>query len=335
MITRPSIVVVTRPTRLQALRGRWVTDAQIKFRIGLAHAHEEVRREGSRGGESGRIAAIAPAKAQAEFDEYEQEERTYKRSLERLEHDLEFGLRLKFLQREHLPNYDFWNCSVVVVVGQDGLVANSAKYVGDIPIVGVNPDPRRYDGVLLPFQLSQARAAVARVLEGKHQSRSVTLAEVNLNDGQRMLAFNDFFVGCAGHTSARYTLECDGKVEAQSSSGVLVATGAGSTGWLSSVFNMAAGVARMLGAEVKSRLELRWEDRRLLWAIREPFASKYSGANLVAGVQERDQSLVVESLMPERGVIFSDGIEKDYLEFNSGAIARIGVSSQSARLVTG
>ena len=77
---------------------------------------------------------------------------------------------------------------------------------------------------------------------------------------------------------------------------------------------------------------LSWEDRQLAWAVREPFVRRHSAASLVYGrVQEHDE-LVVESLMPEQGVIFSDGIENDYLEFNSGTIARIRVSEKAARL---
>jgi hypothetical protein len=37
--------------------------------------------------------------------------------------------------------------------------------------------------------------------------------------------------------------------------------------------------------------------------------------------------------MPQAGVIFSDGLESDFLEFNSGTIARISVSPQRANLV--
>ena len=38
---------------------------------------------------------------------------------------------------------------------------------------------------------------------------------------------------------------------------------------------------------------------------------------------EHGEEIVVESLMPSGGVIFSDGIESDYLEFNAGAIGRV------------
>ena len=50
---------------------------------------------------------------------------------------------------------------------------------------------------------------------------------------------------------------------------------------------------------------------------------------------DEGQELIVESLMPDGGVIFSDGIEKDFLPFTSGTITRVRVSSQRANLVIG
>src|SRR5262249_36548416 len=156
------------------------------------------------------------------------------------------------------------------------------------------PDPDRFDGVLLPFQLPEARSAVSRVLEHRARTRDVTLAEVNLHDGQKLLAFNDLFIGATSHVSARYVLRAGRQSEPQSSSGMIVSTGAGSTGWMSSVFNMAAGITRSVDEADKSskkgaglerprdrRLELKWEDRALAWAVREPFISKTSRAELV------------------------------------------------------
>ena len=66
-----------------------------------------------------------------------------------LTRELDFGLPIQVIDRQYLPTIDFDMCTVVVVIGQDGLVANTAKYVGDVPIIGVNPDPDRFDGVLL------------------------------------------------------------------------------------------------------------------------------------------------------------------------------------------
>jgi len=332
----PSIAVISQQTRLAGLKARWATTGAASFRLKQVRAHaRELRAAAASQGAAAAALQDDSVDALAAFSEYEQEDLAYHQTFDLLRRELDFGYPISFVGREHLPSFDFGRCLLVVVVGQDGLVANAAKYVGDLPIVAVNPDPKRFDGILLPFRVDQARHAVRRTLENNAKLREVTLAEVNLNDGQRMLAFNDFFIGCRTHVSARYTLRVGARSEPQSSSGLIVSTGAGSTGWLSSMFNMAEGFAKWMGGRLQPRPRLQWEDRRLLWVVREPFRSKHSGAELVAGVLKEKELLIVESLMPSGGVIFSDGVEADFLEFNSGNIGRLGVSRQRARLVVG
>jgi hypothetical protein len=246
---------------------------------------------------------------------------------------LDLGLPLQYLDRSLVPTYRFGPTDVVVVLGQDGLVANVAKYARAQPLLGVNPDPERYDGILLPWQAPEVRPAVAAVLEGLGAYRRITLAEAALNDGQRLLAFNDLFIGARTHVSARYRLHAGSVVEPQSSSGVLVSTGAGSTGWISSVFNMAAGVTAFVGGRGTKGVRLDWEDPRLLYAVREPFISRHSTARIVAGYVPQGGELVLESLMPTGGVIFSDGIESDFLHFNAGTSARVRAAREHALLV--
>ena len=302
------LVIVSRKTRLQGLIERFNTRSQAKFYI--EHA----------GGD---------------FGDYEREDDAYRRALAVLQTDLGFGLPQQLLDRGLVPTFEFREEDLVVALGQDGLVANTAKYVGSQPIVGVNPEPTRFDGILLPFQATEAKTAIAKVIEGKALIREITLAEVQLNDTQHLLAFNDFFIGARSHISAQYRIEHKKCSEIQSSSGVLVSTGAGSTGWVSSIFNMAAGVARFSGGRSGDAVQLPWEDRRLLYVVREPFISRHSQAGIVAGMLEQQDELVLESLMPNAGVIFSDGVESDFLEFNSGSIARVHAAARKARLVVG
>lgn len=337
----PTIAVVTQPTRLKGLEARWATRSAAKFRVRQAVIQERLEQPAAKN-QRGRSARQSPAElaeaqkaGDAAFAEYEQEDAAQEQTLERLKRELDLGYPLKFLDQEYLPTFDFRGCIAVVVVGRDGLVANAAKYVGSAPIVAVNPDPWRNDGILLPFQPDQTRQAIQGTIDGRARIREVTLAEVRLNDGQRMLAFNDFFLGCRSHVSARYVLRAGDRDESQSSSGLIVSTGAGSTGWLSSVFNMAEGFARWAGLQLEHRVQLTWEDRRLVWVVREPFRSRQSQAGLVAGFLNQGEELVIESLMPSGGVVFSDGIESDFLEFTSGTTARIGIADQRARLVVG
>jgi NAD kinase len=304
------IVVVTRRTRLEELVDRFNTLPQAKFYI----EHMGL-----------------------DFSDYEREHQAFCSSARRVLRDLDgLGRKVQRIDWTFLPNFLFAPTDAVVVLGRDGLVSNTAKYLDGQAIVGVNPDPARIDGILLPFAPAEAVKGVERVLAGKASWHEVTMAAVELNDGQRLLAFNDFYLGQRTHVSSRYSLSLRGKVERQSSSGVLVSTGAGSTGWFSSTQNMAISVSGLLLGEQAPAapiLRLAWDDPRLAFVVREPFRSRSSGVSLTAGLLEAGEELLLESHMPEGGVIFSDGVEADALAFNSGAAAVVRAADRKARLV--
>lgn len=328
------IVLVTRPTALQGLVARHATASQAAFLMVRA------KQSAPRASKPASLKAMAEEDdaladlAMDAFAELEQEDQNYSAMKAQLRNRLEEFAPVHVLDRKYLPNYVFGPQDVVVTLGQDGLVANTAKYALGRPIVAVNPDPRRIDGILLPFTVDETPPVVRRALRGEAPVRQVTLAEALLNNGQRLLAFNDLFIGARTHVSARYRIEFDGRSEQQSSSGVIVSTGAGSTGWLSSIFNMGAAIGRLAGtAAAVKPVKMAWEDSRLLFVTREPFASKASGVTLTSGVIEGDRELIVESSMSKEGVIFSDGVEADFLDFSSGAITRVRPSSEQAMLV--
>lgn len=325
-----TIAVVTSETRLRGLKRKRATAGAAAFVLEQTVKQKLVAREAIGNADQD---AFLLADAAASFQEYEEEDQLAQHALKHLRKTLDFNLPLTFVSREHLPNFQFDRCLAVVVVGQDGLVANTAKYVKNAPIIGVNPDPKRNDGILVPFSPEDAREVVQSVIKGTAKQRTATLAEVNLNDGQRQLAFNDFYIGNKGHASSRYTISDQRSAEPQSSSGIIISTGAGSTGWMSSIFNMVNGVAQWMGNSTHDGLKLEIDAHKLLWVVREPFISRHSQAQLVAGVIEKNNELIIESLMPNQGVIFSDGVENDFLEFNSGSIARIKVSNQGSHLV--
>ena len=300
------VVLITRKTRLDELVEHFNTRAQAKFYI--EHA----------GGD---------------FSAYVLEHDAYQQSLDVVKRSIETGLRIQVMDRSLAPTYVFSKNDVVVTLGQDGLVANAAKYVGGQPIIAVNPDPERFDGILLPFAPVDLHASLQRTLAGKMRLRSVTLAEAKLKDGQRLLAFNDLFIGAATHVSARYRIRYGDKRENHSSSGIIVSTGAGSTGWLSSIFNETSGIVSFLGGAKVEPLRMEWEESKLLFIVREPFVSRHSQSTIVAGSILPHSPLALESHMPSGGVIFSDGVEADHLDFNSGAIANIRIAEEKANLV--
>jgi NAD kinase len=301
-------IVVVNKTRLEALIERFNTKAQAKFYI--EHA----------GGD---------------FADYEKEHEVFHRSLDEVTKSLFRELKLKVVERKFITNFLFNEKDLVVVVGQDGLVANTAKYVNGLPILAINPDKSRNDGILLPFDMTNFETGFVKLMKGKATFKNITLAEARTNDGQRLLAFNDLFVGPGSHTSARYKITYDRKTEEQSSSGIIVSTGAGSTGWLSSVLNMANGVQSTFNniRQAKTKISMPWDTNELAYVVREPFLSKHSGIELSAGMIHDKTRLEIESYMPSNGVIFSDGIEADFISFNSGTKVKIGTAEQKARLI--
>lgn len=304
------IILVTRQTRLEGLIQQFNTRAQAKFYI-----------EHSGG----------------DFGLFEQEHQAYHAALSQLRQPLARMAKLHVIERAYLPNFIFSAEDLVVTIGIDGLVVNTAKYLTGQPLVAVNPDPDIIDGILLPFDVARAVPAVERALNGKMETRAVAMAEARLHDGQTLLAFNDLFVGRNDQISARYRISCRQQSEEHSSSGVIISTGAGSTGWLSSLFNMANGMMAGFGG-LETPLQppcMPWDSDRLAFVVREPFVSKRSGAKLVCGQIGAESPLRLESVMPSGGVIFSDGVASDFLSFNAGAVATIGLSQHKTHLVIG
>jgi hypothetical protein len=174
-------------------------------------------------------------------------------------------------------------------------------------------------------------------MRGSVQTTPISMARATLNDGQTIDAVNDLFIGPRSHGSARYHLQLGQASEYQSSSGIIISTGAGCSGWLRSIVAGAWQVAQYFGAEGTQpnaeQTALGWGSDRLWFTVREPFTSRTSQASIVFGQIRPGEELVITSHMPDYGTIFSDGVESDYLAFNSGAIARIGLANRQARLI--
>ena len=315
-LTENKIVLVIRETRLEELKVRFNTVSQARFYI---------QQQGGN------------------FEDYEQEDAVYHAAVQLAHQQLSLLGRVQVVPRTFIPNFIFGPDDIGVAVGQDGLVANTLKYMHGQPLVGVNPDPARYDGQLLPFRVPDLAKVIPEVFRRSRPTKTVTMAKASLNNGQTLYAVNDIFVGPKTHGSARYTIHHEDQVERHSSSGVIISTGMGSSGWLTSLL---AGARAITAAARKVQpsdqppkrqtspsVRFPWDADHLCFTVREPFPSKTTGASVVFGQVSSDAPLLIESHMPERGVIFSDGIEADFLEFNSGTKVQITVAERKGVLV--
>ena len=300
------IIIVTRKTALQELKRKYNTIEQAKFYI------EHIG---------------------ADFSDYLTEDKNYEQALEAVKKAAEKNGRVQVVDRGFVPNMIFGKDDIVIAVGQDGLVANVMKYLDTQPLIGVNPDPHRFDGVLLPFAPKDMSKLLPDVIRGARKCREITMALAETRDGQRLYGVNDIFVGQKTHISARYELNFNGHRENQSSSGIIFSTGLGSTGWYKSIIAEAERIAALYGkTEIKYK-PIDWAADMLMYTVREPYPSRFTSAQTVHGILRAGDEFKITSRMPENGVVFSDGVEEDNIAFNAGTELTVSVADKKGRLV--
>ncbi|WP_295693457.1 hypothetical protein [uncultured Maricaulis sp.] len=294
-ILTPRAVLVTRQTDLDLLIGRHGTLGQVEFFL-RSHDRE-----------------MEPLMGQADAQ---------KRALLTVQRSIPQDWRYIEIDRSDLSRFLFAEGDIVIAIGQDGLIANLAKYAHGKPVVGVNPAPDQIAGLLVAHRADQLRSLLPRVADGAAAVQHRTMVEASLSDGQRLLALNEIFVGHRSHQSARYTLTHAGSIERQSSSGVIIATGTGSTGWARSIIELSG-----------ARVSIDPSDTKLAFFPREPWPSPTTGNSLKYGLIKPGEALSLTSEMNESGVVFADGIEDDRLAFDRGLSVSIKRAHETLQLI--
>lgn len=217
------------------------------------------------------------------------------------------------------PEETFDGYELVVSVGGDGTVVDTSHYIeDDTPLLPLRSDPGSH-GALCQYGADEVEEGLDAafddpVIEGW------TRAAVDY-DGETAYALNDVFIADKHSMEvARYTVT-DGDVEEEHmNSGLVVSTGAGSTGWY-------ANIPGSEGAFPADAEELRYIERE---PIRE------DGQELNMGTLERDEELVIRSKMNVEGIISVDGDREDLLfDFPRGETARIRVADRPLQVVSG
>lgn len=290
----PRVVLVTRPTQFDLLVARHGTAAQANFFLE------------TRGQE------LQPLRAADELQAA---------AVQQVTSATPTSWRRARVARDELARFLFEPDDIVVIVGQDGLVANTAKYLEGQAVIGLNPNPEAYAGVLVNHPPQAIADLLGDIDAGRARLQRRAMAEAVIEGGFRLRALNEIFVGHRTHQSARYTLRYADQAERQSSSGTIVATGTGSTGWARSIHR-----ARQSSLHLPSPT-----DPRLVYFVREAFPSPCTGCTLTEGLL--DGMVEITSEMNEGGVVFGDGIEADRIDFSWGQTVRIGVAAATLNLV--
>ena len=292
----PRCVLIERPTEYQELLARHGTRDQARFFLArraqsideLASRHERHRAHHQRV-----LAAVPPE------------------------------WRRVSIQREDLDRFLFEPDDIIVILGPDGLVANVAKYLDEQPVIGLNPQPDTYPGVLVTHPPEAAGQIMRDLHGGRARLEHRTMVGARLDDGQSLTALNEIFIGHASHQSARYTITFGGRSERQSSSGVIVATGTGATGWAASLHLERRSALPMPGPE----------DPPLAFFVREAWPSPTTYTTITEGLITPPAGLALTSELGNGAVMFGDGIETDRIHLDRGQQVELRRADRALHLV--
>lgn len=292
----PRCVLVERPTEYRDLLARHGTREQVRFFL---------------------------AQRDIALEEVEQRHLAYNEARAAVLGAIPPEWRTATVDRAELDRFLFTDDDIVIALGQDGLVANAAKYLNGQPVVGLNPNPDRNAGILVTHPPAATADLLADLAAGRAQIDRRTMVSATLDDGQTLLALNEIFVGHQTHQSARYALRVDQRQEHQSSSGLIVATGTGATGWATSINRQQTQPVELPAPQADC----------LAWFVREPWPSPTTGTALTAGLLTEDQALEITSELGDGAVAFGDGIETDRLHLDWGQRLSIQVAPQTLHLL--
>lgn len=339
----PRIIIVTRQAVIESLQARYGTISNAAYSLSVSDSYLD-------GG--GAAAAIAEASAgtrQAKLT-YEQGARNVRRAgasrsvstsnktydqirssssrinaaIRTVQSIIPNDWRRVSIRRDDLANFLFEPDDIVVCVGQDGLVANAAKYLTfNQPVIGINPEPGVNPGVLVPWQSAEFEEAFEYAIH-KEYTDPRGMVEAVCDNGQTLVCLNEVFIGHRSHQSARYYIEANHLTERQSSSGVICFTGTGATGWASSCYQTYSSHPPDMPSP---------QDKYLGFFVREPWQAGMYGATIRAGVISAGTEFMIRSEMEEGGVVFGDGIELDYMELSYGRVVVVKPSAQQLNLV--
>ena len=149
------------------------------------------------------------------------------------------------------------------------------------------------------------------------------MVEARTADGQRLVALNELFVGHRTHQSARYRLNVGKETERHSSSGLIVATGTGASGWARSI-----ALARHEEDRLPGPL-----DAEVVYFVREAWPSVATGAGLTSGRLAPGETIGITSEMSAGGTVFGDGVEDDRIDLGWGQTVEVGRAAVTMRLV--
>jgi NAD kinase len=200
--------------------------------------------------------------------------------------------KLRFTKACRGTSLDYSRYDLIITIGGDGTFLEAARHVKEGTVWGVNSDPIWSVGRFCSGTPKNFEILLDKILAGKATVKKFNRLSLSFSDGtQSMNVLNDILI-CHHNPGAmsRYFLTVGRTREEQRSSGVWIATAAGSSGGLHSA-----------GGKV-----LPQESKEFQYRPRELYRGKNIHYHLKGGILKPTQRITMTSLIRE-GVVFVDG----------------------------
>lgn len=212
--------------------------------------------------------------------------------------------------------------TVVVALGGDDHFKHVAQFVGDRLVLAVNPDPWRSDGALTSCMSEELPDVLDALTSGNYTVEEWTRLEALLDGKPIGQCMSEVRLSESDVDDMSHHRVCQGDACAeQKGSGLLVATGAGSTGWFRS-----AGRYQFPHGNEFGRTE-----RLARYILREPHSGRLLSENMWYGEVTPKQSLLIESLNDGAATISFDAVRKE--PFLRGAKVELRISEHPLRVI--
>lgn len=202
----------------------------------------------------------------------------------------------------------------VVSLGGDNSFTYTTHFVGDTPVASVNSDPGQSLGALCRWSAGDLREFSHCLRHNRYAVEEWPRLEASVDGAPFRPATSEYFLGERDRKemSRLVLVHGDREYAPQKSSGLIVATGAGSTGWYASARRyLARGDGRFAPTE-----------RRAAFVVAEPPGLDAQG--LYAGELRQGQQLIVHSLNDAEGVISADSWVRGAFRRGQKAVIRLG-----------
>jgi len=223
---------------------------------------------------------------------------SHERQMRALQKVREMFPEAEVIAQEKISTKALAGAFLIIALGGDNHFQHVSHFAGDSVVAGVNSDPILSEGSLTNFTPEQLEKVADRFHKGRFGVDYWTRLQVTLN-GKKLheLALSEVFLGEASRCQmSRYRVSVGGRSELQKCSGLVVATGAGSSGWYD-----AAGRYLFPRGNRFSKTKACFR-----FLATEPFHGRLSKLFLLHGTVNRKETLKVRSMNDLCGVITLD-----------------------------